>query len=309
MPVEIKIPEVGESITEGVLVEWSVDDGAVAAAMLNSMSSGWEQIARTFCSDMLQVLLETLLAALSCHCLASLPAARPIFFGAGGRLRRRTNCADSASGKVVSGKAHVEIEPSTLSALELYQHMTRLVAPRPIAWVSTQSVDGRTNLAPYSYFTAVGSNPPTLAFCPANRADGAAKDTLANIEQTGEFVVNVVSFDLADMMNQSSADYDAAESEFDACGIRPTPSLRVRPPRVAEAKAHLECRLHSVVKLGTGPGGANLVIGRIVAMHIQDDVLDKTGHADPTSMDLVARMGGSTYSRTTDLFDLERPSR
>jgi flavin reductase (DIM6/NTAB) family NADH-FMN oxidoreductase RutF len=208
-----------------------------------------------------------------------------------------------------AGKPNVEIEPSALSALELYQHMTRLIAPRPIAWVSTQSVDGRTNLAPFSYFTAVGSNPPTLAFCPANRADGTAKDTLANVEQTGEFVVNVVSFDLANEMNQSSADYDTHESEFEACGIQAMPSLRVRPPRVAEAKAHLECRLHSVVKLGTGPGGANLVIGRIVAMYIDDQILDETGHADPTLLDLVSRMGGSTYARATDRFDLDRPNR
>jgi flavin reductase (DIM6/NTAB) family NADH-FMN oxidoreductase RutF len=203
----------------------------------------------------------------------------------------------------------VEIEPSALSALELYQHMTRLIAPRPIAWVSTESVEGRANLAPYSYFTAVGSNPPTLAFCPANRADGTAKDTLANIERTGEFVVNIVSFELSNEMNQSSADYDSHESEFEACGIQATPSLRVRPPRVAEARAHVECRLHSVVKLGTGPGGANLVIGRIVAIHIDDKVLDETGHADPELLDLVARMGGSTYARATDRFDLERPSR
>ncbi len=203
----------------------------------------------------------------------------------------------------------MEIEPSALSALELYQHMTRLIAPRPIAWVSTQSPEGRTNLAPYSYFTAVGSNPPTLAFCPANRVDGSPKDTLANIEQTGEFVVNIVSFGLADVMNQSSADYDARESEFDACGLEATPSLRVSPPRVAAALAHLECRLHSVVKLGTGPGGANLVIGNIVAIHIQDQVLDNAGLADPARLDVVARMGGSTYARASDRFDLQRPTR
>jgi len=186
--------------------------------------------------------------------------------------------------------------------------MIRLITPRPIAWVSTVSNDGKPNLAPFSYFNAVGSNPPTLMFCPANRPDGTPKDTLANIQANGEFVVNVVSFDLAEQMNQSAAAYDTEVSEFEACGLTAAASSLVKPPRVAEARAHFECRLHSVINLGTGPAGANLVLGRIVAIRIDDEVLDDRGRADPAKLDTIGRLGGISYSRTTDRFDIDRPT-
>jgi len=202
----------------------------------------------------------------------------------------------------------LELNPEELSHSELYAHMIRLITPRPIAWVSTVSNDGKPNLAPFSYFNAVGSNPPTLMFCPANRPDGTPKDTLANIQANGEFVVNVVSFDLAEQMNQSAAAYDTEVSEFEACGLTAAASSLVKPPRVAEARAHFECRLHSVINLGTGPAGANLVLGRIVAIRIDDEVLDDRGRADPAKLDTIGRLGGISYSRTTDRFDIDRPT-
>ncbi len=200
----------------------------------------------------------------------------------------------------------MESDPTTLAPGELYQHMIRLVTPRPIAWVSTISNDGVPNLAPFSYFNAVGSNPPTLMFCPANRPDGTRKDSLANIEQNGEFVVNVVPFDLAEPMNQCGAPYEPEINEFEAAGLTSADSTQVRPPRVAEAPACFECVLHTALSLGTGPGGANLVVGRIVAIHVRDDVLDEKGRADPGRLDSIGRMGGISYTRTTERFDLER---
>ncbi len=202
----------------------------------------------------------------------------------------------------------MEINPEELSHKDLYAHMIRLITPRPIAWVSTVSNDGVLNLAPFSYFNAVGSNPPTLMFCPANRPDGTPKDTLANIQANGEFVVNVVSYELAEQMNQSAAGYDTEVSEFEACGLTSAESTLVRPPRVAEARAHFECKLHSVINLGTGPAGANLVLGRILAIQVADDVLDDRGRADPEKLDTVGRLGGISYTRTTDRFDIDRPT-
>lgn len=202
----------------------------------------------------------------------------------------------------------MELNPEELSHSELYGHMIRLITPRPIAWVSTVSNEGVPNLAPYSYFNAVGSNPPTLMFCPANRPDGTPKDTLANIQANGEFVVNVVSFDLAEQMNQSAAAYETDVSEFEACGLTAAESSLVKPQRVAEARAHFECRLHSVIQLGTGPGGANLVLGRIVAIRVDDEVLDDRSRADPAKLDTVGRLGGISYTRTTDRFDIDRPT-
>ncbi len=201
----------------------------------------------------------------------------------------------------------MEIDPTTLRRGEIYQQMIRLVTPRPIAWVSTVSAEGVANLAPYSYFNAVGSNPPTLMFCPANQRDGRPKNTLANIEANGEFVVNIVSHDVVEAMNCTSADYESDVSEFAQCGLTPLPSAVVQPPRVAEARAHIECTLHTLLRLGTGPGGANLVIGRIVRMHLDEAILDAEGRADPAMLDTVGRMGGATYVRTRDRFDLNRP--
>ena len=199
------------------------------------------------------------------------------------------------------------ITPESVSKRDLYAYMTRLITPRPIAWVSTRSLTGIDNLAPFSYFNAVGTSPATLMFCPANRADGSKKDTLVNVEQTGEFVVNVVSANLAAAMNQSSGDYDSNESEFDHCRLTREPSNSVAPPRVREAIAAFECVLHSVIILGTGAGGANMVIGKIVAIHLADDCLDASGQIDANQVDSIGRMGGDGYAFTRDRMELPRP--
>ena len=198
---------------------------------------------------------------------------------------------------------------SALPARDVYQWMTRTIMPRPIAWVSTISPDGKTNLAPFSFFQGVTSNPPTLLFVPANTREGKKKDTLRNIEQVPEFVVNLVSGKLAAQMNQTAALLPYGESEFEAFGIASLPGQRVRPLRVAAAPVSFECTLHQIVPVGEGPLAGNVVIGRIHLAHVNDAVLGADGLPDAAALDLVGRLGGEAYARTTDRFELKRPDR
>lgn len=198
---------------------------------------------------------------------------------------------------------------SALKPREAYAWMISTILPRPIAWVSTISADGKTNLAPFSFFQGITSNPPTLMFSPVNTRDGAKKDTVRNIEQVPEFVVNLVSFALAEQMNNCSALLEYGESEFEAFGIASLPSDRVRPPRVAAAPVAFECTLDRFVHIGEGPLAANVVFGRIQRAHVADGVLGADGKPDPAKLDLIGRMGGETYSRTTERFDIKRPDR
>ena len=202
----------------------------------------------------------------------------------------------------------MEINASTTRASSIYQHLIRVIAPRPIAWVSTVSASGVTNLAPFSFFTGVGSRPPSVLFCPANRRDGGPKDTLKNILDTQEFVINVVPYRLAEAMNLSSAELPPEESEFGLTGLQVSQSAVVKAPGVSLSPVRIECRLLQHLALDDGPGGANIVVGEIVHLHLDDSVLDSTGYADPQSLDLIGRLGGAYYCRTTDPFQLLRPS-
>ena len=192
---------------------------------------------------------------------------------------------------------------------EAYGWMTATILPRPIAWVSTIAADGRTNLAPFSFFQGVTSNPPTLLFVPVNDRHGQPKDTLRNIGQVPEFVVNLVPFALAEKMNATAALLPYGESEFDTFGIAAAPSERVRPPRVASAPVAFECTLHQIVRVGEGPLAGNVVIGRIQLAHISEEVLGADGRPDPVKLDLVGRLGGESFCRTRDQFVLKRPDR
>ena len=202
----------------------------------------------------------------------------------------------------------MNIAPEQISSSALYQHLIRIIAPRPIAWVSTVSLSGVTNLAPFSFFTGVGAKPPSIVFCPSNRRDGTPKDSLRNILDTGEFVINVVPFRLAEEMNLSSAELPPDESEFELTGIETVPSSIVKPPRVRTSPVSLECTMMQHLALAPGPGSANIVVGRILQLHLDDAVLDDAGWADPGRLDLIGRLGGASYCRTTDRFDLPRPS-
>lgn len=201
----------------------------------------------------------------------------------------------------------MRLDFAALRPRDAYGWMVSTILPRPIAWVSTISAAGVTNLAPFSFFQGVTANPPTLLFCPVNDRAGNKKDTVRNLEQVPEFVVNLVSFDLAGQMNATAATLPYGESEFERCGIASAPSERVRPPRVAAAAVAFECTLDRIVLIGEGPLAANVVFGRIHVAHVADTVLGPDGKPDPAKLDLVGRMGGDGYTRTRDRFELERP--
>lgn len=184
--------------------------------------------------------------------------------------------------------------------------LTGVVVPRPIAFVSTMSADGVLNLAPYSFFNAVAYDPPTIVFSSSRHAADKRKDTLANIEQTGEFVVNVVVDDIAEAMNRTAAEFPTAVSEFDIAGLTPAPSDIVKPPRVAESPVNMECRLNQVVPIGQGHHQHGLVIGEIVLMHVRDDIIN--GHRiNHQLLKPTGRLAGSMYCHTADVFEMVRP--
>ena len=205
------------------------------------------------------------------------------------------------------------VKPSDLPHSELYGILLNSVAPRPIAWVSTMSGAGQLNLAPFSFFNAVCVDPPLLAFAPGLRRPkqsdaihGEAKDTLRNIRETREFVINIVTYELAEAMNLTSGEYDASVNEFELAKLTPQPSQIVRPPRVSESPVNFECRLHQILDFSPAPTSGSLVIGQIVSIHINDAHL-KEGCLDRDSLDLIGRMGGMQYTRTTQRFEMVRP--
>ena len=202
----------------------------------------------------------------------------------------------------------METDLTKLTPRDAYALLISVILPRPIAWVSTVSADGRGNLAPFSFFQGVTANPPTLLFVAANTREGAKKDTLRNIEATGEFTVNLVPYSLAEAMNATSASLPHGESEFERFGIRAAPAARVRPPRVADSPVSLECVHDRIVTVGEGPLAGNVIFGRILHAHVDDAVLGADGRPDPVKLDLIGRLGGEGYVRTRERFDLRRPA-
>ena len=205
------------------------------------------------------------------------------------------------------------VSPSDLSHSDLYSILLNSVAPRPIAWVSTISASGEHNLAPFSFFNVVCVDPPLLAFAPGLRRPkstqttyGDAKDTLRNVRETREFVVNIVTYELREAMNLTSGEYEASVNEFELAKVTPQPSKIVRPPRVAESPVNFECKLHQILDFSTAPTSSSLVIGEIVSIHINDAYL-KEGRLDRNLLDLIGRMGGLQYTRTTQRFEMVRP--
>jgi hypothetical protein len=201
----------------------------------------------------------------------------------------------------------MHLDPEALSVRDMYQWMIHTILPRPIAWVSTLDTQGRTNLAPFSFFMGVCAKPPTLLFCPVNDRFGRPKDTLRNVEETGEFVVNLVPTRLCSAMNDTAASLPHGESEFERFHVSPSPSSHVRPPHVAGSPISFECRLDRIIRVSEGPAGGNIVLGRIVALHVDDAVLGSDGFPDLSQLDLVARGGGDVYLRGGEQLRLARP--
>src|SRR5262245_58164322 len=186
------------------------------------------------------------------------------------------------------------------NVLDVYHFLVGIVTPRPIAWVTTVDLEGRVNLAPFSFFNAFGANPPVVVFSPNLRRDGSKKDTLRNVEAVGEFVLNAAVESLADEVNQSSRELPYGESEVTLTGLSLLPSTLVKPPRVAEAPVQMECRVLQVLPIGNGPIAANLVIGEVLVMHVDDALLDASGRVDPRKLKTIARLGRDFYCRTSD---------
>ncbi|MEM9082818.1 MAG: flavin reductase family protein [Planctomycetota bacterium] len=200
--------------------------------------------------------------------------------------------------------------PADLDPGQRYKLMSGSIIPRPIGWISTVSADGATNLAPYSFFNGVSANPMCVQFCPANKSDGSPKDSLANALPedeggTGEFVANIVSEHLANQMAATAEPLAPGESEFALAGLAEAPGEVVRVPRVADALVAFECRTMQVIQLAQGqPGGGNLVLGEVIKIHVADGLVNDRFHVDTDKLAAVGRIGGLTYARTMDRFDL-----
>ncbi|MGZ4815773.1 MAG: flavin reductase family protein [Terriglobales bacterium] len=207
----------------------------------------------------------------------------------------------------------MNVIPSEIPHSELYGILLNSVAPRPIAWVSTLSASGQPNLAPFSFFNTMCVDPPLLGFAPGLRppkqsdaSHGEPKDTLRNIRETKEFVVNVVTYELLHQMNVTSGEYDPSVNEFELARVTPAPSRLVRPARVAESPVSFECRLRQILDFSPAPTSSSLVFGEIVFIHIEDAHI-KNGRLDRNSLDLIGRMGGIQCTRTTERIELARP--
>ena len=201
----------------------------------------------------------------------------------------------------------VSLDPKQMRVGEVYRLMIGAIVPRPIAWISTVSPEGVSNLAPFSYFNAVSSNPPCLSVSIAHKPDGSKKDTLRNIEALGEFVVHIPSVEHASSVNLTAADFDAQTSEIEAAGLRTLPSDLVRPPRIADARVQLECKLLHALPVGaTGPGATTLVVGEIVRFHFSKDIYSTDGTIRLEALDPLSRLGGLSFGKTRETFELPR---
>ncbi|MEJ2708154.1 MAG: flavin reductase family protein [Anaerolineales bacterium] len=202
----------------------------------------------------------------------------------------------------------MEITPKDLPWQLIYKILIGSVVPRPIGWISSLDPDGRPNLAPFSFFNVVCPNPPHVLFNPMIRStDRGTKDTLRNVRDTGEFVVNIVTEDLASAMNQTSQELPQDVSEFAVANLITAPSVVVKPPRVAASPVHFECRVAQIVDISDQPGGGSVVIGRVVHLHVSEDVLFDGDKIDLEKLKPIGRLAGAAYCRVTDIFQMMRP--
>jgi len=201
----------------------------------------------------------------------------------------------------------MEISPDGRSNQDIYKILIGTVLPRPIAWVSTVDTSGNINLAPFSFFTVASVNPPILCFSPLLQENSIEKDTLVNIKQTSEFVVNIVSYALAQAMNRTSAPYPSEVSEFDVAGVAAKQSTLVKPPCVADSLVNFECKLQQIIPFGSEPRAGNLVLGKVCNIHIHPDIV-RNGEVDSKSLDAIGRLGGNMYTTIRDCFEMERPA-
>ena len=202
------------------------------------------------------------------------------------------------------------IDPNTISTVELQQLLLTAVSPRPIALASTVDKNGNVNLSPFSFFNVFSANPPILIFSPARRAkDNTTKHTYENVKEVNEVVINIVNFPMVEQMSLSSTEYEKGINEFIKSGFTPIASDKIKPPRVAESPISFECIVENVIELGTEGGAGNLIISRVVKIHIRNEYKGNDGNLDTEKLDLVARMGGNWYCRAgkDSLFEIPKP--
>lgn len=205
----------------------------------------------------------------------------------------------------------MKIIPGDIKTGALHGHLLSVISPRPICFASTIDEEGNPNLSPFSFFNVFGSKPPTLIFSPARRVrDNTIKHTLENAMRTREVVINVVSYDIVQQMNLASCEYGDDVNEFTKSGLTPIASDMVKPFRVKESPAQLECKVTEIIHTGEEGGAGNLIICEVLCMHINDDVLNEEGKVDPHKIDLVARMGGNYYCRASGsaVFEVDKPN-
>jgi flavin reductase (DIM6/NTAB) family NADH-FMN oxidoreductase RutF len=203
----------------------------------------------------------------------------------------------------------LSINPKEISVGKLHGYLLGAVAPRPIAFASTIDADGNPNLSPFSFFNVFGSNPPIMIFSPARRVrDNTTKHTLENALATKEVVINVVNYAIVQQMSLSSTEYPEGVNEFEKAGFTMLPSDEIKPFRVAESPVQFECKVKDVIFTGDEGGAGNLIVCEVVKIHISDDVLNENGAIDQHKIDLVARAGGSYYTRARDgFFEIPKP--
>ena len=201
-------------------------------------------------------------------------------------------------------------DPETLETRDLHQLLLSAIAPRPIAFASTIDSKGNINLSPFSYFNVFSSNPPILIFSPSRRVrDNTTKHTLQNADETREVVINMVDYSIVEQMSKSSNEYAKGVNEFTETGLTEVSSLKVKPPRVLESPVSFECVVDNIISLGENGGAGQLVIAKVVHIHVNSELLDSNDQIDPTKLDLVARLGDDWYSRLTtqNMFTISKP--
>ncbi|MBT4868703.1 MAG: flavin reductase family protein [Polaribacter sp.] len=203
----------------------------------------------------------------------------------------------------------LSINPQEISIKKLHSYLLGAVAPRPIAFASTVDRDGNPNLSPFSFFNVFGANPPILIFSPARRVkNNTTKHTLDNALATKQVVINVVNYAIVQQMSLSSSDYPQGVNEFEKAGFTMLPSEKIQPFRVAESPVQFECKVNDVIFTGEKGGAGNLIVCEVLKIHISDQVLADDGSIDQHKIDLVARAGGSFYTRARDgFFEIPKP--
>ena len=201
-------------------------------------------------------------------------------------------------------------DPELLETRDVHRLLSSAIAPRPIAFASTIDSKGNVNLSPFSFFNVFSSNPPILIFSPARRVrDNTTKHTLQNATETKEVVINIVNHSIVEQMSETSKEYDKGVNEFIETGLTEVPSIKVRPPRVLESPVSFECVVENIVSLGEHGGAGQLVIAKVVRIHVKSEYLNENNQIDSEKLDLVARLGGDWYTRVTkeSMFKIEKP--